>query len=65
MRGGVLRRCMVLLGGSVRQGTLMGAVLAYRALYYLLPLAGGLVLYLVLERCAVADHAAAPSGAPA
>jgi hypothetical protein len=33
----------------------MGAVLAYRALYYLLPLAGGLVLYLFLERYA-ASH---------
>jgi uncharacterized membrane protein YbhN (UPF0104 family) len=39
----------------VRQGALRGAVLAYRALYYLLPLAGGLVLYLLLERYA-ASH---------
>jgi hypothetical protein len=29
-------------------------VLAYRALYYLLPLMGGLVLYLLLERYASA-----------
>ena len=45
---------LALLSGSVRQGTLMGAVLAYRALYYLLPLAGGLVLYAWLERYASA-----------
>ncbi len=44
---------LALLSGTVRQGALMGAVLAYRALYYLVPLAGGLVLYLVLERCAI------------
>jgi glycosyltransferase 2 family protein len=43
---------LALLSGSVRQGALMGAVLAYRALYYLLPLAGGLVLYALLERYA-------------
>jgi uncharacterized membrane protein YbhN (UPF0104 family) len=46
---------LALLSGTVRQGALMGAVLAYRALYYLLPLAGGLVLYLLLERYA-ASH---------
>lgn len=45
---------LALLSGSVRQGALMGAVLAYRALYYFLPLAGGLVLYAVLERYASA-----------
>lgn len=50
---------LALLSGSVRQGTLMGAVLAYRALYYLVPLAGGLVLYALLERYA-ATHPAAP-----
>jgi uncharacterized membrane protein YbhN (UPF0104 family) len=43
---------LALLSGSVKQGALMGAVLAYRALYYLLPLAGGLMLYLFLERYA-------------
>ncbi|WP_432725282.1 lysylphosphatidylglycerol synthase domain-containing protein [Variovorax sp. W6] len=43
---------LALLSGTVKQGALMGAVLAYRALYYLVPLAGGLVLYLLLERCA-------------
>lgn len=41
---------LALLSGTVKQGTLMGAVLAYRALYYLLPLGGGLALYLFLER---------------
>jgi len=46
---------LALLSGTVRQGTLMGAVLAYRALYYLLPLAGGIGLYLLLERHA-ASH---------
>ncbi|MEZ2297696.1 lysylphosphatidylglycerol synthase domain-containing protein [Variovorax sp. RCC_210] len=46
---------LALLSGTVKQGALMGAVLAYRALYYLLPLAGGLLLYLFLERYA-ASH---------
>lgn len=46
---------LALLSGSVRQGALMGVVLAYRALYYLLPLGGGIVLYLLLERHA-ASH---------
>jgi uncharacterized membrane protein YbhN (UPF0104 family) len=45
---------LALLSGSVRQGALMGALLAYRALYYLVPLGGGLVLYLLLERYASA-----------
>jgi len=43
---------LALLSGTVKQGALMGAVLAYRALYYLVPLAGGLALYLLLERWA-------------
>ncbi|MBB3181312.1 lysylphosphatidylglycerol synthase domain-containing protein [Variovorax sp. Sphag1AA] len=41
---------LALLSGSVRQSALMGAVLAYRALYYLVPLGGGLLLYMLLER---------------
>jgi uncharacterized membrane protein YbhN (UPF0104 family) len=41
---------LALLSGDVEQGTLMGAVLAYRAVYYLLPLGGGLLLYAALER---------------
>ena len=51
---------LALLSGSVRQGALMGAVLAYRALYYFLPLAGGLVLYALLERHASSAQAGAP-----
>jgi len=58
---------LALLSGTVRQGALMGAVLAYRALYYLVPLAGGLALYLLLERSlpAQADGAMPPAEAPA
>jgi uncharacterized membrane protein YbhN (UPF0104 family) len=41
---------LALLSGTVPQGTLMGAVLAYRALYYVVPLGGALLLYLGLER---------------
>jgi glycosyltransferase 2 family protein len=48
---------LALLSGTVRQGTIMGAVLAYRALYYLVPLAGGIALYLLLERVASAEAA--------
>lgn len=46
---------LALLSGTVEQGTLMGAVLAYRALYYLVPLGGALLLYMVLERTARAS----------
>jgi uncharacterized membrane protein YbhN (UPF0104 family) len=42
----------------------MGAVLAYRALYYLLPLAGGVVLYLLLERYAASHPQDAGSETP-
>lgn len=52
---------LALLSGAVKQGALLGAVLAYRAVYYLLPLLGGLLLYAVLERHAAA-HAANPGG---
>jgi uncharacterized membrane protein YbhN (UPF0104 family) len=41
---------LALLSGALPQGTLMGAVLAYRALYYVVPLGGALLLYLGLER---------------
>ena len=41
---------LALLSGSMRQGAVLGAVLAYRALYYLVPLAGGLLLYVLLEK---------------
>lgn len=46
--------CLALLSGHMRQGALMGAVLAYRALYYLIPLLGGIALYAALERHASA-----------
>ncbi len=60
---------LALLSGSVKQGTLLGAILAYRALYYLVPLGGGLLLYVFLEHYASkhppsavdAPHAAATS----
>ena len=52
---------LALLSGSVRQGALMGAVLAYRALYYLLPMAAALLMYLLLERRAAARQPA-PAG---
>lgn len=51
---------LALLSGSVRQGALMGAVLAYRALYYVLPLAIALLSLLLLERYAV-THPPAPA----
>ncbi|VTU21236.1 Inner membrane protein YbhN [Variovorax sp. PBL-H6] len=53
---------LALLSGSVRQGALMGALLAYRALYYLVPLGGGLVLYVLLERYASAHPPPAADG---
>jgi uncharacterized membrane protein YbhN (UPF0104 family) len=40
-------------------------VLAYRALYYLVPLAGGLALFAALERYASAHPPAAADGAAA
>ena len=54
---------LALLSGSVGQGALMGAVLAYRALYYVVPLAGGLVMYGLLEKYATSHPAAAPEEA--
>ena len=45
---------LALLGSVLCQGPFMGAVLAYRALYYVLPLAGGLLMYAGLERHASA-----------
>jgi uncharacterized membrane protein YbhN (UPF0104 family) len=55
--------CLALLSGHMRQGALMGAVLAYRALYYLLPLLGGIALYAALERYASA-HASETASQP-
>lgn len=51
---------LALLSGTVKQNALMGAVLAYRALYYLVPLAGGVLLYLVLERSFTSRPSASP-----
>jgi len=50
---------LTLLAGTVAEGPLMGAVLAYRALYYLVPLAAGLALYALLERYATLHPPAA------
>lgn len=50
---------LALLSGSVRQNVLMGAVLAYRALYYVLPLLVGLMLLAWLERHAATHPAEA------
>lgn len=50
---------LALLSDDVQQGTLMGAVLAYRALYYLTPLLLGVLSYLGLERYASAHPATA------
>jgi uncharacterized membrane protein YbhN (UPF0104 family) len=62
---GVLEAVYIaLLAGTVGQGRLMGAVLAYRAVYYLLPLAGGVLFYLALERYHAA-HSVAPLEPPA
>lgn len=55
---------LALLAGSLGQGRVMGAVLAYRMLYYLVPLGTGLLLYLVLERTAPAADAQ-PAAQPA
>ena len=52
---------LALLSGTVRQNVLMGAVLAYRALYYVLPLLVGLIMLAWLERHA-ATHPAEPAG---
>ena len=64
---GVLEAVYVsLLSGKVPQGELLGAVLAYRAVYYLLPMVGGLLLYGLLERHASqhppTDHGAEAAG---
>ena len=55
---------LALLAGTLGQGPLMGAVLAYRAFYYLLPLAGGLLMYAGLERYA-STHPAKETGSAA
>lgn len=50
---------LALLDGDLPQGRLLGAVMAYRAVYYLVPLAIGALVYLGLERHAAALPAAA------
>jgi uncharacterized membrane protein YbhN (UPF0104 family) len=52
---------IALAGGIVPRGELLAALLAYRALYYLAPLAVAIVVYLLLEaraRAAARDGAA-------
>ncbi|MBT2322029.1 UPF0104 family protein [Variovorax paradoxus] len=46
---------LALLAGTLGDAAVMGAVLAYRALYYLVPLGGALLLYVALERHAARD----------
>lgn len=40
---------LTLLGGAVPEGALLAALLAYRGIYYVAPLAAAIVCYLVLE----------------
>lgn len=50
---GVLEAVFIaLMDGLVPQGRLLGALLAYRAIYYLAPLAIAIVVYFVLDRMA-------------
>lgn len=47
---GVLEAVFItLLGGALPRGEVLGALLAYRAIYYLAPLLAALVVYLTLE----------------
>jgi glycosyltransferase 2 family protein len=50
---------LTFLGGQLPQATLLGAMLAYRALYYLMPLAAAIAVYFMLEGTAGRDRAAA------
>lgn len=52
---------LALLDGDLPQGRLLGAVMAYRAVYYLVPLGIGALVYLGLER----QPGALPAGADA
>jgi uncharacterized membrane protein YbhN (UPF0104 family) len=62
---GVLEAVFIaLLGDLVPQQHLLGALIAYRALYYLLPLLLACGLYLLLESRAKADRGAAETGTP-
>jgi uncharacterized membrane protein YbhN (UPF0104 family) len=49
---------LVFLGGQLPQATLLGAMLAYRALYYLMPLAVAIAVYFMLEGTAGRDRTA-------
>lgn len=65
---GVLEAIFLALLKDVHQGSLIAALLAYRALYFLLPLCIALVVYLVLEKRARAMrnvHIASSPGEPA
>jgi uncharacterized membrane protein YbhN (UPF0104 family) len=66
---GVLETIFIsLLQGQYSKGTLLAALIAYRALYFLLPLAISCVVYLVLERktrrSAATDAPAQPAQGP-
>lgn len=54
--------CLALLGGQVGHGTLLASLLAYRAVYYLAPLALAIVAYLRLEAVATPSAAQDPAG---
>lgn len=56
---GVLEAVFIaMLGGQLPRGELLAALIAYRAIYYLLPLAAAIVVYFVLEaRAGAADGA--------
>lgn len=61
---GVLEMVFVaLLRGEVKTGAIIAALIAYRALYYLLPLALATLTYLVLERQATSEKRQADSTA--
>lgn len=61
---GVLESVFItLLQGQYSQGTLLAALIGYRAVYFLLPLLLALVVYLLLERVASQRGAASPSQA--
>jgi glycosyltransferase 2 family protein len=47
--------CVALLGSRVSYGELLAAILAFRAVFYLLPLGAAGLMYLVMEAEARAD----------
>ena len=49
---------LAFLGAQLPQATLLGAMLAYRALYYLMPLAVAIAVYFMLEGTASRDRTA-------